>query len=247
MGVSLSFGAHEARADGGDADALVAEFGMKALGVANEGELAGDVREHVRHGEFAADAGDVDDRRLAVGGVALEQVRKSGIGGVERSEEVGGHSALVGFYGLIFNGTDFNDASVVDEDVDVAEEADGVVDERGCLFGVGEIGGEQENIVRMLDGFVCEEGVAGVGQFVGVSGDQDEFCSGTAVAVCESETQAAGAAGDEYDTAAVALWGTQYGAGSGDGANSSDGADSGNSGDDLRGVKRGSGGLHSFR
>jgi len=64
VGVGFAASAHEARADSGDADALVAKFGVEAFGEADEGKLAGDVGEHVGHGEFATDAGDVDDRSV---------------------------------------------------------------------------------------------------------------------------------------------------------------------------------------
>ena len=161
VGVGFAAGAHEAGADGGDADAFVAEFGVEAFGEADEGEFAGDVGEHVGHGEFAADAGDVDDGGVAVAGFAVEQVRERGVGGVEGGEEVGGHGAAVGGEGLVFDGADFDDAGVVDEDVDAAEVADGVVDEHGGLGGVGEVGGDEEDVVGGLDGFAIEEGVAG--------------------------------------------------------------------------------------
>ena len=161
VGVDFAAGAHEAGADGGDADAFVAEFGVEAFGEADEGELAGDVGEQVGNGELAADAGDVDDGCVAVDGIAAEQVRERGVGGVEGGEEVGGHGAAVGGEGLVFDGADFDDAGVVDEDVDAAEVADGVVDEHGGLGGVGEVGGDEEDVVGGLDGFAIEEGVAG--------------------------------------------------------------------------------------
>ena len=237
--VDLAAGAHEARADCGDVDSLVAKFRVKTLRVAYEGELAGYVGKQVGHGEFPSNAGDIDDGGVAVDGISLEQMREGGIGGVEGREEIGGHGALVGGDRLVFDGADFDDASVVDEDVDVAVKAGGVVDEHGGLSGVGEVGGEEEDIVRMLDGVVCEESVAGLGELVRVAGDEDEFCSGAAKAVCESETEAPGAAGDENDPAAVELFVARHeGAGSGYG---------GESNEDLGGVKCGSGGLHSCR
>ena len=144
--MGFAAGAHEAGADGGDADAFVAQFGVEALGEADEGEFAGDVGEHVGHGELAANAGDVDDGGVAVAGRVLEQVRERGVGGVERGEEVGGHGAAIGVEGLVFDGADFDDAGVVDEDVDAAEVGDGVVDERGGLGGVGEVGGDEEEV-----------------------------------------------------------------------------------------------------
>ncbi len=174
FGVGFASGAHEAGADGGDADAFVAEFGVEAFGEADESEFAGDVGEHVGHGEFAADAGDVDDGCVFVAGVAVEQVGKRGVGGVEGGEEVGGHGSAIGGDGLVFDGADFDDAGVVDEDVDAAEVADGVIDEHGGLGGVGEVGGDEEDVVGGLDGSAVEEGVAGGDEFFEVAGGEDE-------------------------------------------------------------------------
>ena len=54
LGVIFSAGAHEAGADGGDADAFVAELGVESFGEADERELRGGVGKHVRHGQFAS-------------------------------------------------------------------------------------------------------------------------------------------------------------------------------------------------
>ena len=195
VGVDFAAGAHEARADSCDANALVAELGVEALGEADEGELARDVGQKMRHGEFAADAGDVDDGT----GSATEHVGLYGLGGVDGGEEVGGHGSAVGGDGLVFDGADFDDAGVVDEDVDVAEVGDGVLDEAGGLGGVGEVGGDEEDVVGGVDGAAGEEGVPGGSEFVVVAGGEDEFGSGAAVALGEGETKAAGASGDEDD------------------------------------------------
>ena len=110
---------------------------METFREADEGEFAGDVGEHVRHGELAADTGDVDDGGVAVDAVAGEQVWERGVGRVEGGEEVGGHGAAIGGDGLVFDGADLDDAGVVDENVDAAEVADGVIDEHDRLGGVG--------------------------------------------------------------------------------------------------------------
>jgi len=235
--VDFAAGAHEAGADGGDADTFVAEFGVEAFGEADEGELAGDVWEHVRHGELAADAGDVDDGGVAVDRVAVEEVGKRGVGGVEGGEEVGGHGAAIGGDRLVFNGADLDDTGVVYEDIDAAEVADGVVDEHGGLGGVGEVAWKQEDIVGGLDGFAREESVAGVGEFFYVAGDEDDLCSGAAVAVGEGEAETTGASGDEYDPTGAALWRSwpqRIGSGCGDDA-----------GENLSGMEYGSGCLHN--
>ena len=204
--MDFATGAHEAGTDGGDADAFVAELGVEAFGEADEGEFTGHVREHVGHGEFAADAGDVDDGGVAVDRIAAEKVRESGVGRVEGREEVGGHGAAVGGEGLVFDGSYFDDPGVIDEDVDAAEVADGVVDEHDGLGGVGEVGGDEEDVVGGLDGFAIEESVAGGDEFFLVTGSEDEFGSGAGVTFGECETEAAGAACDEDDLAGAAFW-----------------------------------------
>ena len=206
FGVGFAAGAHEARADGGDANAFVAEFGVEAFGEADEGELAGDVGEQMGHGELASDAGDVDDGRVAVDGVAAEQVRERRVDGVKGGEEVRGHGALVGGEGLVFHRAYFDDAGVVDEDVDAAEVADGVVDEHGGLGGVGEVGGDEEDVVGGLDGSAIEEGAAGADELFDIAGGQDEFGSGAAIALGQGKAEAAGAAGDEDHLAGAAGW-----------------------------------------
>lgn len=241
FGVGLAAGAHEARADGGDADAFVAELGVEAFGESYESEFAGDVREHVRHGELAADAGDVDDGCVLVSGFAVEQMRERGVGGVKRGEEVGGHGSAIGGDGLVFYGADFEDAGVVDEDVDAAEVADGVVDEQGGLGGVGEVGGDEEDIVGGQDGAAIEEGVAGGDEFFDVASGEDEFGSGAGVAFGEGEAEAAGASGDEDDLAWTAA---RCGARSEDVGGCSGCGD--DAGEKLRGVKCGSGLFHGL-
>ena len=68
LSVSLAAGAHQAGADGGDADSFVAEFGVEAFGESDQRELCGGVRQHVRHGQFAADGGDIDDAGASLAG-----------------------------------------------------------------------------------------------------------------------------------------------------------------------------------
>ena len=184
----------------------MAQFGVKTFGETNKGEFAGDIRKHVWHGKLAADASDVDDGCVFVAGLAIEQMRERGVSGVECGEEVGGHGSAVGGDGLVFNGADFDDAGVVDEDVDAAKVADGVVDEEGSLGGVGEVGGDEENVVGRLDGSAIEEGVAGVDELFEITGGEDEFGSGSGVAFCKSEAKATRASCDEHDLARVRPW-----------------------------------------
>ena len=233
VGVDFAAGAHEAGAHGGDTNAFVAEFGVEALREAYEGELAGDVGQKMRHGEFAADAGDVDDGS----GMATEHVGQYRLCGMDGGEEVGGHGSAVGGDGLVFDGADLDDAGVVDEDVDVAEVGDCVFDEAGGLGGVGEVGGDDEDVVGRADGAAAEEGVAGGGELVVVAGSEDELGSGAAVSLGKGEAKAAGAAGDEDDLLACASIET--------GTESVGCRCRGDAGEELGGVKCGFGFLHN--
>ena len=189
---------------------------MQALGEAYEGELRGDIRQHVRHGELAADAGDVDDGT----GATRKHVRHGGVGGVERGVEVGGHGPVVGFKRLVLDGADFDDAGVVDEDVDTPERGDGVIDEASGLVLVGEVGGDEEDVVLMLDGAAVEQALAGAAEFVVVAGGEHELGSRLAETLREREAEAPRAAGDDDDLAGADVPG-QEGVGSGGGKGAS--------------------------
>jgi hypothetical protein len=197
-GLDVAAGTHEAGADGGDADAFVAELGMEALGETYEGEFAGDVGEEMGRRDLAADGGDVDDGGASPG-ASFEHVGKDGVGGVEGCEEVGGHGAAVGGEGLVFYGADFDDTGVVDEDIDVAEVLDGVVDEAGGLVWVGEVSGDEEDVVGGADGAALKEQKTGACEFFDAAGGEDEFSSGASEAFGYGEAEAAGASGDDYD------------------------------------------------
>jgi hypothetical protein len=238
LGVELTAGAHEARADGGDADAFVAKFGVEAFGEADEGEFAGDIGQEMGHGEFSADAGDVDDGGVAVAGLAAEQMGQRGVGGVEGGEEVGGHGSAIGGDGLVFDGADLDEAGVIDEDVDASEVSDGVLDEICSLGSVGEVGGDEENVVGGLDGFARQKGVTGAGQLFLIAGGEDELGPRAGVALSQSEAEAAGAAGDEYDLTGTTSPGPRE--------QSIGGCGSDEASDNLGGMEDGSGLLHGF-
>lgn len=112
-------------------------------------------------------------------------------------EEVGGHCAVKGFEGLVFEGADLDDAGVVDKYVDAAEVIDGVLDEAGGLDGIGEVDGDEQDVVGRADGSATQEGLASGGELVVAARGEDEFCSGATVALGKPEAKAARASGDE--------------------------------------------------
>jgi hypothetical protein len=87
--------------------------------------------------------------------------------------------------------------------------ADGVVDEHCGLGGVGEISGDEKDIIGGLDGLAIEEGVARGDEFFDVSGSEDEFGSGATVALGQGEAESTGAAGDEDNLPGAPFWGAQ--------------------------------------
>lgn len=81
------------------------------------------------------------------------------------------------------------------------EAGESLFDEAIGLQGVGEVGGNEEDVICGLDGVALEENRTGGGEFVRISSGQDELRPGAAVAFGEGEAETAGAAGDEDDLA----------------------------------------------
>ena len=241
--VVFAAGAHEAGADGGDANAFVAELGVEAFGESYEGELCGGVGKHVGDGHLAADGSDVDDGGAAGSGEGdlFTQVREGGPGGVEGGEEVDLHGALEDVEGLGFDGAYVDDAGVVDQDVDAAEAGDGFVDEALGFLGLGEVGGYEVEVFGLKVGVLGEEGFLGLLELSHVAGSEDEaggwLGRGTGgEAGGDGEAEAAGASGNENDGA----WGVGVGECGFAVADGADDEDGGSGGDD-RGGDRGYG------
>ncbi len=175
-----------------------AHFYMQAFGEAGERKLGGNVGQQVRDRDLAADRRDVDDAaaRLLRRIDRIEQVREGGVNGVEGGEEVGLHGSLISFERLVFKGANLDDAGVVDQQVEPPEGFHGGADERLRLFRVGEVAGNQQDVVFLENIAGAEDAVAGEFEFVGVAGGENEFKAGASEAVRECEPQAARAAGD---------------------------------------------------
>ena len=200
LGLDGGAGAHQARADGGDADAFETELGVEAFGEAGESEFAGDVGEQMWDGDLASDGGDVDDRSASALALRLrEEAGEAGLDGVERGVEVGVHGAMKGFERLVLEGADLDDAGVVDEDVEATEAGVGLVDEVLDLGEIGEVCRDEEDLVGGRDTAFLEESLLGVIELDGIAGGEHEAGSGPAEAAGEREAEAAGAAGDEDD------------------------------------------------
>ena len=66
---------------------------------------------------------------------------------------------------------------------------------------VGEVGGDEEDVVFVADGALVEETLAGVFELVVVAGGEDEEGSGAGVALGECVTEATGGSSDDDDLA----------------------------------------------
>jgi hypothetical protein len=112
-----------------------------------------------------------------------------------------------------------------------------VVDEEGGLGCVGEVGGDEKDVVGGLDGLAGEKRVAGEDELVLIAGGEDEFGSRATVTVRQRKAEAAGAAGDEDDLAWATFCRARH--------ESVDGCGGDDAGGDLRGLECDSGLLHA--
>src|SRR5215472_11341715 len=177
VGVVLAAGAHEAGADSGDVDVVPAKLGVQAFGEADEGELGGGVGQHVRHGDLAADGGDVDDGGAAgpAGhGLLLAQARESGPDEMQRAVEVDVHSAVEGIERLRFGGADLDDAGVVDEDVDATEVSEDFGDDAAAFGRIGEVGVNEVEVLRVKVWVLGEKHLLRGGELEAVAGGEDK-------------------------------------------------------------------------
>jgi hypothetical protein len=71
----------------------------------------------MREGDFAPDGADIDDRSLA----SLQHLRQHCQGGMQRAEEVDIHRLVEAIERLALQGTNHNDAGIVNHDIDPAE------------------------------------------------------------------------------------------------------------------------------
>ena len=156
----------------------------------------------MRYGQFAADRSNVDDRGAARACERLlrAHVRQCGPGGVERGEEIDMHGPLEGFGGLRFDGADFDDAGVVDQDIDAPEAGDGFSDEAAALGGLGEVGSDEVEVVRGEVRVVFNELGLRLLQVCEVARRQHQPDGLSRKTVGDGEAEAAGATRDEHDS-----------------------------------------------
>jgi hypothetical protein len=128
-----AFGFDEAGVDGVDADFAGAEF---------LGQDGGDHVERAFGGRIDGGAGGLesDDGRADVDdAAALAEVLDRGLGGEQKAEHVDVELAVKVFLGDRFDGSEFVDAGVVDEDIEAPVVLDGGVDDALGVGGLGDI------------------------------------------------------------------------------------------------------------
>ena len=118
--------------------------------------------------------------------------------GVERGEEVDLHGALEGFGGLRFDGADFDDAGVVDEDIDASKVGDGFGDETAALGGLGQIGGDEVEVGGAEVGMVGQEYLLRLFQLGAVAGGEHQLYRLAGEPGGDGQAQATGATSDEH-------------------------------------------------
>jgi hypothetical protein len=178
-----AFGGGEAGVDGVDADVPGAELLGEDAGDGVDGALGSGIDRGVGRGDFADDGADVDDAG-AFGG----EERDGSLRGEQKAFDVGAEDAVDGLGGDGFDGLKGVDASVVDEDIELA---------------VGLFGGGEEVVDFVLledagadgDGLAARAGDFGDGLFGagfvgrvvdddGSSGGGERFGDGSPFDVC---------------------------------------------------------------
>ena len=193
QGVAWASRPHQARIDGGDHDTAGAHLRGEALGEAGERELAGAVREQVRHGDLPADGDDVDDAAVTARAQERHCRERNGY----RAPEVRPHGVLeIGVREGVHR-PDADGARVVDEDVEAAEVRDDALDEGACLRGIVHVRGEgkrRDATTLEIDGGAVER--------LGVAGADRHARPPASELPGELQAEPAGAAGDERNPAA---------------------------------------------
>ena len=197
LGVGLEgggvVGAHVAGGDGVDLDAVGGPFVGEGFGELADGALAGGVSGNRDAAEKREQGGDVDD----FAGAAGDHVLAGGAAGDEDAVEVDVEDGVPVGVGVVDGGGAFDDAGVVDENVEVALPGDGLVDEALDGGAVGEVGGDGVGVEA-----VFREAVDDGGEFAGIAAVDDDVGAGLAEGAGHGEAESLGGTGDEGDLAA---------------------------------------------
>jgi hypothetical protein len=190
-------GAHVAGSDGVHVDAARGPLVGEGFGKLAYGAFAGGVAWNGDATEEREEGGDVDDFTGAAG----EHVAAGGSAGGEDAGKVDvEHEVPVGV-GVIGGRCAFNEAGVVDEDIEVALPRDGVGDEALDGGAISEIGGD--GVVAGGGGERGEFGGDG-GEFRGFAAVENHIGAGVGEGEGHGAAKALGGAGDEGDAAGEA-------------------------------------------
>jgi hypothetical protein len=151
----------------------------------------------MRNGDLPPDRSDIHDPAPA----ALPHVWDDIPHECERSPKMELHGAFKIFALHVLERTDFDDAGVVDQDVDRAEMADDVPD--GCLdlLAVEQIAGNDRNIAASVDELVMR-----ALKFIKITGEQGNAPAFRADLPRQHQSEAARSAGDQANLASERKW-----------------------------------------
>lgn len=121
----------------------------------------------------------------------LDHVRGGGLGGVDHALEVGLQHALDVFRAVFDEGFGQEEASVVDQHVDLAEGVDAGLNQAAGGFRLGDVAGhaDEGGAVQLCLGLGEASGGAGIADHIEATGEES---------LGQAEADAAGGAGDHY-------------------------------------------------
>src|SRR5437899_724872 len=193
FGINRRAGAHQAGIDGGDQDVVFGQLSAERFGETGQSELTGAVGNQMRDANLAADGGNVDDSTFA----AEAHVGQHGEAGIKRGPEVHVQGILEILLRHVIDRADADLPGVVDEHVESAVAADGMLNGALNLMLVGDVAGNAKDI-GAAGGNVDHSAL----QFFIIASQQCDISSLGGELAGENQAQTARTAGDE-DVSAV--------------------------------------------
>ena len=164
---------------------------MQSLGESDGGELRAAVRQEVRHADLSADRRDVHDPSMSL---TLHH-RQDGQRRVDDAPVHDVHQRVVVVDAHRRRGADFDDAGVVDQDVDAAKRLHRRFDQVRDLIGTGHVAHDRHHRRRSQS----RQFLGCLAQFTLFAGADHDPATGAGELAGDVETESARAAGDDGD------------------------------------------------